>query len=99
MIDRLISEFLLYGYCYYELGESLITDLKYDEISRQLLENYDDVLKSNHIHAYLITEEMLSTSSCNSVLSGKYPNSIKVCANQMVIEFENKHKTTMNDLF
>ena len=110
MINRLISEFLLHSYCYYETSISLISDSEFDNIAKKLLENYDAVEKSNHIHKHLISKDML-TGTTAFTLIGKFPTSVMMCAKQMIYEKTNneqyrrwwiteaKPKPTMNDLF
>jgi len=65
-----------------------------------LLERFDEVKDSKHIHNDLITKEMLSMTSCNSALSGKYPKVVIICATMMIDEFKKeKELSSINDLF
>ena len=76
----------------------MITDSEFDKIAKQLLENYNAVEKSNHIHKHLISKDMLTGTTAFS-LTNKYPNIIKICATQMIFEHKNRNKISLNDLF
>ena len=99
-INKLISDFLIFGCVYYEFGKSLIPDEKYDLICLELLQRFDELENSNHIHKNLITKEMLVNQSCFD-LSNKFPNIVKNCALDIInnVVYKKKEIKNINDLF
>jgi len=57
----MIQKFFIYSYIYYQYGLLLISDQQFDEICIYIQENFDSI---DDMDKYLITPEMLSTTSC-----------------------------------
>lgn len=87
-IGKLISDYLIHSYLYYEKNVQVISDNQFDGIVEKLLENFDKVQKSDHIHKYLIDKTALEGFT-GFHLMGKFPNSVKIPAMQI----SNKNKT------
>ena len=51
-----IAKYLMCSYAYYVEDRPLITDAEFDELSRYILANYDEI---EHHHKYLVTKDDL----------------------------------------
>lgn len=58
--NMLIPRYLMYSYLYYEKNISLISDSEFDNICKDLLENWDNI---NHMHKHLISRESLEAGT------------------------------------
>ena len=64
-----IAKYLMCSYAYYKEDDPLISDAEFDELSKWLLENWDDV---DHRHKLYITKHDLTAGT----FLGKYPTMI-----------------------
>ena len=62
-----IAKYLMCSYAYYKLDKNLITDQEFDQLSKDILANYDNI---EHMHKHLVTKEMLDAGT----YLGEYPN-------------------------
>ena len=53
-IGKLISEYLIHSYLYYEEQKPVVSDNEFDKIVNTLLENFEKVEKSWHPHKNLV---------------------------------------------
>lgn len=83
-INRKISYYLIFSYLYYEQNESLITDQQYDELCKNLYENFNLVKTSNHPNKDLVDKFNLE---CGSGFGIQYTARIKYSAEH----FKNCH--------
>jgi len=65
-----IAKYLMCAYAYYVEDRPLITDAEFDELSRYILANYDEI---EHHHKYLVTKGDLEAGT----YLGKYPERVK----------------------
>jgi len=79
--DKLVSDFLIYSCAYYKHGKSLITDAEFDEITLQIKDNYEVI---DHMHKYLISQEMLDTTSAYAL--EEYPLIVEVIVSNLIKE-------------
>ena len=77
-INKLISDFMIYSYAYYKLGESLISDAEFDGICEKIKSNYNEI---THPHKKLI--DNLNVYS-GYYLGNRYPTIVKACAIEMI---------------
>lgn len=82
-IGKLISDYLMHSYLYYEKQKQIICDHEFDGIVDKLLENFDKLQNSDHIHKHLIDKSALESYTGFSLI-GKFPNVVKICAIQML---------------
>lgn len=86
-IHRKISYYLIFSYLYYEKDDGIISDHQYDDLCKNLFENFDQVKKSDHIHKHLVDKFNLE---CGSGFGIKFTNLIKSSAEHLRINaFEN----------
>ena len=88
-INKLISDFMIYSFAYYELGHSFISDNEFDILCDKIKENYN---KINHPHKKLIKN---LNSYSGYYLKGSYPTIVKVCALEMLKD-TNKNATQLD---
>lgn len=74
MKNNLVSLYLIHSFLYYELDCSLISDVEFNSICKELLENYDSI---THMHKHLIDKESLRASTGYDL---KYPEVVKATA-------------------
>lgn len=87
-INRKISYYLIFSYLYYEQNEGLITDAQYDELCKDLYENYNLVKSSDHPNKDLVDKFNLE---CGSGFGIQYTARIKSSAESLKIAaYENK---------
>ena len=65
-----IAKYLMCAYAYYVEDRPLITDAEFDELSRYILTNYDEI---EHHHKYLVTKGDLEAGT----YLGEYPERVK----------------------
>lgn len=65
-----IAKYLMCAYAYYVEDRPLITDTEFDELSRYILANYDEI---EHHHKYLVTKGDLEAGT----YLGEYPERVK----------------------
>lgn len=65
-----IAKYLMCAYAYYVEDKPLITDAEFDELSRYILANYDEI---EHHHKYLVTKGDLEAGT----YLGEYPERVK----------------------
>ena len=65
-----IAKYLMCAYAYYVEDRPLITDAEFDELSRYILANYDEI---EHHHKYLVTKGDLEAGT----YLGLYPERVK----------------------
>lgn len=65
-----IAKYLMCAYAYYVEDRPLITDAEFDELSRYILANYDEI---EHHHKYLVTKGDLEAGT----YLGEYPERVK----------------------
>ena len=83
-INRKISYYLIFSYLYYEQNEGLITDAQYDELCKDLYENYNLVKSSDHPNKDLVDKFNLECGI-------QYTDRIKSSAESLKIAaYENK---------
>lgn len=78
-IGKLISDYLINCYLYYEEERSVISDHEFDTIVTRLIDNFELVKKSKHIHAHLIDLKALNSFTGFNLI-GKFPNIVKLSA-------------------
>lgn len=86
-IKKLISEYLIHCFLYYELGESVISDDEYNLIPLELVDRFEEVLSCDHIHKKLVKLDAIKGST-GFHLKGKYPQVVKFCAYEMLDEYK-----------
>ena len=64
-----IAKYLMCSYAYYKLDKNLITDHEFDQLSKDILANYDNI---QHMHKHLVTKEMLDAGT----YLGEYPSMV-----------------------
>lgn len=82
-IEKLISQYLIHSFLYYEKNKCIISDNDFDKIVHLLLKNFDKIKKSNHIHKHLIDKKALETYT-GFLLIGKFPNIVKLSALELL---------------
>lgn len=82
-IPKLISEYLIHSYIYYERGTSVISDAAYDQIVEELLDNYSKVRASDHPHKHLILKDSLKAGTGYDI---KYPTIVRVTGNHLILK-------------
>jgi len=83
-IGKLISDYLIHSYIYYESGsQPVISDSEFDNICHELYNNYHLVEKSDHIHKKLVKLDSLSATTGFDL---KFPNIVKICAIEVLKE-------------
>ena len=65
-----IAKYLMCAYAYYVEDRPLITDAEFDELSRYILANYDEI---EHHHKFLVTKDDLEAGT----YLGEYPERVK----------------------
>ena len=65
-----IAKYLMCSYAYYKLDKNLIADQEFDQLAKDILENWDAI---DHPHKYLLTKDMLEAGT----YLGEYPNIVK----------------------
>ena len=65
-----IAKYLMCAYEYYELDKQLIEDFEFDALTKEILDNRDNI---EHMHKYLLTKDMLVAGT----YLGEYPNMVK----------------------
>ena len=65
-----IAKYLMCAYAYYVEDRPLITDAEFDELSRYILANYDEI---EHHHKFLVTKGDLEAGT----YLGEYPERVK----------------------
>lgn len=65
-----IAKYLMCAYAYYVEDRPLISDAEFDELSRYILANYDEI---EHHHKYLVTKGDLEAGT----YLGEYPERVK----------------------
>lgn len=83
-MNRLISQYIMHSYLYYELDSPVIDDRTFDRLCIILLKNFDSL---EHPHKYLVDKEMLGAGSGLGI---KYTNLIKDSA-ILLYRFDMKH--------
>ncbi len=81
-IERKISYYLIFSYLYYEQNESVITDNQYDDLCKELYNNYNLVKMSDHPNKDLVDKFNLE---CGSGLGIQYTQRIKDSAEMLKI--------------
>ena len=64
-----ISMYLMAAYAYYHEDNPIMSDWDFDNLSKYLLENIDDM---THVHKHLITKDDLRAGT----YLGEYPNQV-----------------------
>lgn len=82
-IGKLISEYLIHSYLYYEKQKQVISDQDFDEIVYKLTQNFDEIKNSNHIHKNLIDKTALEGFTGFHLIK-KFPNIVKICALELL---------------
>ena len=65
------------SYAYYKLDKNLITDHEFDQLSKDILANYDNI---EHMHKHLVTKEMLDAGT----YLGEYPKMVIGATHQYI---------------
>ena len=68
-IKNPIAKYLMCAYAYYVEDKPLITDGEFDELSRYILTNYDEI---EHLHKHLVTKGDLEAGT----YLGEYPQMV-----------------------
>lgn len=90
-INKLISEYLINSYIYYEKGESIIQDSEYDEICIELLERFEEIETCSHPHKQLIDKNSLEATTGYDLV-GLFPLIVQTAGNQLIYEKNNPKK-------
>ena len=85
----LVPYYLMYSYAYYKEGESLIEDAQFDQMCKDLIDNWD---KIEHYHKHLIDLDSLRAGTGYAL---QYPNRVKYAAIALIKE--SNLKTTEMD--
>jgi hypothetical protein len=73
----IVPWFCMASYLYYIHNKSLLSDALYDQIAKEMLDNWEDV---EHPHKHLFTQEDLETGSLYRLRGGDYPLSVRGAA-------------------
>ena len=65
-----VAKYLMCSYAYYVLDKNLITDQEFDQLGKDILDNWDAI---DHPHKYLLTKDMLVAGT----YLGEYPSMVK----------------------
>jgi len=76
-IEKLISQYLIHSYLYYEKQISLISDNEFDGIVDLLLNNFEAVENSFHGHKHLVDKNALESYTGFNLI-GKFPGIIRL---------------------
>lgn len=76
-IEKLISQYLIHSYLYYEKQISVISDNEFDGIVDSLLLNFEKVEDAGHQHKHLVDKNALE-SYTGFGLIGKFPGIIRL---------------------
>lgn len=75
-INMLVPWYLMASYAYYVQDDSILSDGFYDNMAKQLLENFDSI---KHYHKHLLSKDMLYAGS----FLGEYPSIIPGAIEEM----------------
>ena len=64
-----IAKYLMCAYAYYKQDSPLISDGDFDQLSKDILADYDNI---EHMHKHLVTKEMLEAGT----YLGEYPKMV-----------------------
>lgn len=78
-IGKLISDYLINSYLYYEKQVQIISDHEFDTVVDKLLENFDMVEASSHIHKHLIQRPALQSYTAFGLI-GRFPKQVQLAA-------------------
>ena len=78
--NMLLSFYLMASYAYYSLGRPMMSDMEFEEITKVLLEKYEEV---THPHKNLVSKSALA---CCTAVGVKYPNIVKHSAIELLKE-------------
>ena len=65
-----IAKYLMCSYAYYQLYKPLIEDFEFDQLAKDILENWNNI---QHMHKHLLNKDMLVAGT----YLGEYPNIVK----------------------
>ena len=65
-----IAKYLMCAYAYHELDKPLIEDFEFDQLAKDILENWNNI---QHMHKHLLNKDMLVAGT----YLGEYPNIVK----------------------
>jgi len=72
-MNHLIGQYLVHSYIYYQLDNSIISDGDYDNLAKQILENWDNI---EHPHKHLISKDALQAGTF-LLPEDEYPTIVK----------------------
>lgn len=75
--ELLIPHYLIHCYLYYEMGVPAIEDYAFDQLSRRLLDEWDEV---EHVHKHLIDPEGLTSGGAYI----KHPRRVAQAAQELL---------------
>ena len=78
-MKHLISQYLVHSYLYYQLDNSTVSDGEYDNLAKQILENWDNI---EHPHKHLISKDALQAGTF-LLSEDEYPTIVKDTAKMM----------------
>lgn len=78
-MNHLISQYLVHSYLYYQLDNSTVSDGEYDNLAKQILENWDNI---EHPHKHLISKDALHAGTF-LLSEDEYPTIVKDTAKMM----------------
>lgn len=69
-MKNLIARYLMCAYAYYVEDDPLISDSEFDQLGKDILQNYDNI---EHMHKHLVTKKDLEAGT----YLGEYPALVK----------------------
>ena len=83
-----VARYLMCAYAYYEKDDPLISDKEFDDLSKWLLINYDNI---EHPHKKLISKDDLNAGT----YLGEYPEMVKGAVNSWKTNYTSGQRKTM----
>jgi NAD-dependent DNA ligase len=89
-INMLVPYYLMYSYAYYKEGESLIEDAEFDQMCKDLLDNWD---KIEHYHKHLIDLDSLRAGTGYAI---QYPKRVQFAAIALIKDHHMGERSEMD---
>lgn len=82
--NMLVPYYLMHSYLYYEIHDTIIDDIEYDELCKQLKDKWDSV---EHFHKHLVDVQSLGAGTGYQL---KYNNRIASAAIELLKQYKEK---------
>lgn len=79
----MVGKYLIASYLYYEHDYSLMEDTEFDQLCKNILDNFE-YYRYNHPHGYLLDEEALAAGTGHHIRASQYPMIVKVIAHNIL---------------